>query len=101
MKSKGDLGWNWFGLGVADTSVFNDEVNQSTLSKFIEAVTIFLDTDSYIIYLHFVPLTEYITWTHAPTTLAETATKAMLGGSKFPTTSFSGQQTIRLNILQQ
>jgi hypothetical protein len=42
MKSKGDLGWNWFGLGVADSCAFNDGVNQSTLSKFIEAVAIFL-----------------------------------------------------------
>ncbi len=37
------------GFGVADTRVFNDGVNQSTLSKFIEAVTMFLDADSYII----------------------------------------------------
>ncbi len=49
MKSKGYLGWNWLGLGVADTRIFNDGVNQSTLSKFIEAVTMFLDADSYII----------------------------------------------------
>ncbi len=49
MKSKEDLGWNWFGLGVADTHVFNDGVNQSTLSKFIEAIKMFLDADSYII----------------------------------------------------
>jgi hypothetical protein len=50
MRLKGDLGWNWFGLGVADTPVFNDGVNQSTLSKFIEAITMFLDADSYIIF---------------------------------------------------
>ncbi len=49
MKSKGDLGWNWFGLGVADTRDFNDGVNQSTLSKFTEAVAMSLDADSYII----------------------------------------------------
>jgi hypothetical protein len=49
MKLKGDLGYNWFGPGVADTCVFNDGVNQSTLSKFIEAVAMFLDADSYII----------------------------------------------------
>ncbi len=49
MKSKGDIGWNWFGLGVTDSCVFNDGVNQSTLSKFIEVVAMFLDADSYII----------------------------------------------------
>jgi hypothetical protein len=49
MKSKGDLGWNRFGLGVTDTHIFNDGVNQSTLSKFIEAVAMFLDADFYII----------------------------------------------------
>ncbi len=49
MKSKGDLGWNWFGLGPTNTRVFNDGVDQSTLSKFIEAVAMFLDADSYII----------------------------------------------------
>ncbi len=49
MKSKGYRGWNWFGLGVADTRVFNDGVNKSMLSKFIEAFTMFLDADSYII----------------------------------------------------
>jgi hypothetical protein len=48
MKLKGDLGYNWFGPGVADTCVFNDGVNQSTLSKFIEAITMFLDADSHI-----------------------------------------------------
>jgi hypothetical protein len=46
---KGDLGWNWFGLGVADSRIFNDGVNQRMLSKFIEAVTMFLDADSHII----------------------------------------------------
>ena len=50
MKSKGYLGWNWLGLGVADTLIFNDGVNQSMLSKFIEAVAMFLDADSYIIF---------------------------------------------------
>ncbi len=49
MKSMGDLGWNWFGLGVTDICVFNDGVNQSSLSKFIEAVAMFPDADSYII----------------------------------------------------
>jgi hypothetical protein len=49
MNLKGELGCNRFGPGVADTCVFNDEVNQSTLSKFIEAVAMFLDADSYII----------------------------------------------------
>jgi hypothetical protein len=49
MKSKGYLGLNWFGLGVADSCIFNDGVNQSTFSKFIEAVTMFLDADSYTI----------------------------------------------------
>ena len=50
MESKRDLGWNWFGLGVANSHVFNDGVNQSMLGEFIlEAVTIFLDADSYII----------------------------------------------------
>jgi hypothetical protein len=49
MKLKGDLGWNWFGLGVADSYVFNDGVNQSMLSKFIEAIALFLDADSHII----------------------------------------------------
>jgi hypothetical protein len=49
MKSKGDLGWNWFGLGVADFHVFNDIVNQSLSSKFIEAAAMFLDADSHII----------------------------------------------------
>ena len=49
MKLKGDPGWNWFGLGVTDSHVFNMEINQSTLSKFIEAVAMFLDADSYII----------------------------------------------------
>ncbi len=49
MKLKGDLGWNWFDLGVADSPVINDGVNQSTLSKFIEAVAMIFDADSYII----------------------------------------------------
>jgi hypothetical protein len=51
MKLKGDLGWNWFGFGVADSHVLNDGVNQSTLNKFLEAVAMFLDADSYIICL--------------------------------------------------
>jgi hypothetical protein len=49
MKSKGNLGWNWFDFGIADTRVFNNGVNQSRLSKFIEVVTMFIDADSYII----------------------------------------------------
>jgi hypothetical protein len=49
MKLKGDLGWNWFGLGVTDSCILNDGVNRSMLSKFIEAVAMFLDADSYII----------------------------------------------------
>jgi hypothetical protein len=48
-KSKRDLGWNRFGLGVADSYVFNDGVNQSTLGRLIEAVAKFLDADSNII----------------------------------------------------
>jgi hypothetical protein len=47
--SKGDISWNWFGLGVADSCIFNDGVNQRTLSEFKEAVSMFLDADSYII----------------------------------------------------
>jgi hypothetical protein len=47
--SQRDLGWNWFGLGVADSYIFNDGVNQSTLGKLIEAVAKFLDADSHII----------------------------------------------------
>ncbi len=27
MKLKGDLGWNWFGLGVADSCIINNGVN--------------------------------------------------------------------------
>jgi hypothetical protein len=50
MKLKGDLGWNRFGLGVGDSRIINDGVNQSTLIKFIEAVTMFLDADSRIIF---------------------------------------------------
>jgi hypothetical protein len=49
MKLKGDLGWSWFGLGVADSHVFKDGINQSTLSKLIKAVAMFLDADSHII----------------------------------------------------
>jgi hypothetical protein len=49
MKSKGDLGWSRFGLGVADSYVFNDGVNESRLSKLIGAVAKFLDADSHII----------------------------------------------------
>jgi hypothetical protein len=32
---KRDLGWNWFGLGVADFYIFNDGVNQSMMGKLI------------------------------------------------------------------
>jgi hypothetical protein len=49
MELKRDLGWNWFGLAVADSYVFNDGVNQSTLGKLIDAVSKFLDADSDII----------------------------------------------------
>jgi hypothetical protein len=49
MESKSDLGWNWFALGVTDSYVFNDGVNQSMLVKLIEAVAKFLDADSDII----------------------------------------------------
>jgi hypothetical protein len=49
METKGDFGWNRFGLGVADSYVFNDGVNQSTLGKLIEAIAMFLDADSHII----------------------------------------------------
>ncbi len=47
MKSKGDLGWNWFGLGVTDSHIFN--IESIKLGKFIEAVAMFLDADSHII----------------------------------------------------
>jgi hypothetical protein len=46
MKSKRDLGWNWFGLGVTDSYVFNDGVNQSMLGKLIEAVVLLTPTQS-------------------------------------------------------
>jgi hypothetical protein len=49
MVSKRDLDWNGFGLGVADSYIFNDRVNQSTLGKLIEAIVKFLDADFHII----------------------------------------------------
>jgi hypothetical protein len=48
MESKRDHGWNGFGLGVADSYVFNYGVNQSMLSELIEAFPKFLDADSHI-----------------------------------------------------
>jgi hypothetical protein len=50
MESKRDLGWNRSGLGVADSYIFNDGVKQSMLGKLIEAVAMFLDADSHIIF---------------------------------------------------
>jgi hypothetical protein len=38
-----------FGLGVADSCLFNNGVNQSTLVKLIGVVVKFLDADSHII----------------------------------------------------
>jgi hypothetical protein len=35
MQMQGDLGWNKFGLGILDPDVFNDEINQGMLCKFI------------------------------------------------------------------
>jgi hypothetical protein len=49
MESMRDLGWNWFGLGVANSYILNNGVNQKTLGKLIEAVATFLYADSHII----------------------------------------------------
>ncbi len=49
MQTQGDLGWNWFGVGILVPNIFNDRINQGTLCKFVGAISKLLDVDSHII----------------------------------------------------
>jgi len=48
-SDEGDLGWNWFGVGILDPNVFNDRINQGALCKLVGAISKLLDVDSHVI----------------------------------------------------
>jgi len=50
MLTQGDLGWNKFGVGILDHNVFNGEINQGRLCKFVGTISKLLDVDSHIIF---------------------------------------------------